>query len=184
MRDDPDVLFETARLIVRPWSLDDAESAFAIYRDPEVWRYLGGGEPVADLQSARAMLQRWIDRSREKSPCGIWAVIERASGAPIGSVMLWPLEDGPEIEVGYHFRRFAWGKGYATEATHAAIEHGFRVLEIDQLTGVVFPDNPASQRVLEKAGMTYRGMRETFGFNLIHYTIARAAFERVQSAQQ
>jgi RimJ/RimL family protein N-acetyltransferase len=170
--------FETERLIVRPWSVDDAEAAFAIYRDPEVWRYLGGGEPPADLAAAGAMLRRWIDRSREKAPCGVWAVIERSTGSPIGSVMLWPLEDGPEIEVGYHFGKFAWGKGYATEAARAVIEHGFRVLDVDYLVGVVFPENPASQRVLEKVGMTYRGMREIFGFNLMHYKIDRVDVEQ------
>jgi RimJ/RimL family protein N-acetyltransferase len=175
------VLFETSRLMIRHWSVDDAEAAFAIYRDPEVWRYLGGGEPVADLEAARKMLQRWIERSRERAPCGIWAVIERSSGTPIGSVMLWPLEDGPEVEVGYHFGQFAWGKGYATEAARGTIEHGFRVLALDQLARVVFPENPASQRVLEKAGMTYRGMRETFGFNLRYYTIDRTDLEGSRS---
>src|SRR5688572_27604606 len=128
------------------------------------------------------MLQRWIDRSREQARCGTWAVIERSNGSPIGSVMLWPLEDGPEIEVGYHFGQSAWGKGFATEATRAVIEHGFQVLDLDQLAGVVFPENPASQRVLEKASMTYRGMRETFGFDLMHYTIDRADVEDPRSA--
>jgi RimJ/RimL family protein N-acetyltransferase len=87
--------------------------------------------------------------------------------------MLWPLEDGPEIEVGYHLAQFAWGKGFATEAARATIEHGFRVLDLDQLVSVVFPENFASQRVLEKSGMTYRGMRQTFGFELMYYTINR-----------
>jgi RimJ/RimL family protein N-acetyltransferase len=170
---DPGTLFETERLIVRPWSDDDAEHVFAIYRDPEVWRYLGGGKPLEDLDGAGAMLRHWIARSEEMAPCGTWAVVERESGVPIGSTMLWPLENGPEVEVGYHFAQSAWGKGYATEATRATIDHGFRVLDRDQLVAVVFPENPASQRVLEKAGMTYRGMRETFGFDLMYYTIDR-----------
>ena len=125
----PGALFETERLNIRPWSLDDAAQALAIYRDPEVWRWLGGGEPLADLESARAMLQRWIDRSLERAPCGVWAVVACASG--------------------------------------------FRVLDLDSLVGVVFPENPASQRVLEKAGLTYRGPRRTFGFELMCYAIGR-----------
>ena len=166
-------LFETDRLIVRPWADGDAEHAFAIYRDPEVWRFLGGGKPLEDLEGARAMLRRWIARSEEMAPCGTWAAVERETATPIGSVMLWPLEEGPEVEVGYHFGQSSWGKGYATEATRATIQHGFRVLDCDQLVAVVFPENPASQRVLEKSGMTYRGMRTTFGFELMYYTIDR-----------
>jgi RimJ/RimL family protein N-acetyltransferase len=165
--------FETERLIIRPWTDEDAEHVLAIYRDPEVWRYLGGGTPLEDLDGARAMVRRWIARSEEMAPCGTWAVIERTTATPVGSVMLWPLEEGPEVEVGYHFAQSSWGKGYATEATRATIVHGFRVLDLDQLVAVVFPENPASQRVLEKAGMTYQGIRKTFGFDLMYYTIAR-----------
>jgi len=173
VRDVPGVLFETELLIVRPWTDDDAEHVFAIYRDPEVWRYLGGGKALEDLEGARAMLRRWIAESEEAAPCGAWAVIDRATATPIGTVMLWPLEEGPEIEVGYHFARSSWGKGYATEAAPGTITHGFRVLVLDQLVAVVFPENPASQRVLQKAGMIYRGMRQTFGFDLMYYTIDR-----------
>ena len=103
MSEVPSVLFSTERLDVRPWTPVDAEQIFAIYRDPEVWRYLGGGKPLEDLDGARAMLRPWANRCTEKAPCGMWAVIERASLTPIGSVMLWRLEEGQEIEVGYHF---------------------------------------------------------------------------------
>lgn len=181
MSDDPGALFETERLVVRPWSDDDVEHVFEMYRDPEVWRWLGGGAALEDLYGARAMLRRWIDRSEERAPCGTWAVIERESGVPIGSTMLWPLEDGPEIEVAYHFGQSAWGQGYATEAARATIEHGFRVLDLDTLVGLVFSENPASQRVLEKAGMTYHGMRKAFGFDLRYYTIDRSEIAQTLS---
>ena len=51
------IILETERLIVRRWTLDDVPAAFAIYRDPEVTRYLGStGLPDLDLASRRARI--------------------------------------------------------------------------------------------------------------------------------
>jgi RimJ/RimL family protein N-acetyltransferase len=167
------VIFETERLIARQYEPDDVDATFAIYSDPDVWRWLGGGEPYKDLEQSRAAVQRQMDRYAAETALGSWAVVVRETGEMIGTVLLLPLEGGPEIEVGYHFGRFAWGQGYATEAVRATIRYGFSSLEVDQLSAVVFPENVASQRVLEKAGMTYRGMRPTFGFDLMYFTIDR-----------
>ena len=166
-------IFETERLIVRRFTTADAAEVFEIYRDPAVWRYLGGGEPYTSVEQARERLARHELGYADESPFGSWAVVVRETNAVIGTVLVAPLEEGPEIEVGYHYGQSAWGMGYATEAAIGAIEYGFGVLKLDQLCGVVFPENLASQRVLEKAGMTYRGMRPTFGFTLMYYTIER-----------
>jgi ribosomal-protein-alanine N-acetyltransferase len=158
-------IFETERLIVRRYELGDAPAMFEIYREPEVWRYLAGGEPYASVEQARERLAQRVKRCGERAPYGLWAVVVRDTGALIGSVLLVPLEEGPEVEVGYHFGTFAWGQGYATEVTRGAIRYGFDVLGLQQICGVVFPENVASQRVLEKAGLTYRGLRSVFGFD-------------------
>ena len=166
-------LFETERLLVRHFTVDDASAYLEIYRDPEVWRFLGGGDPLSSLEQTRDLLERRVARNLERAPYGQWAVVVRDTDLLIGTVLLLPLEDGPEVEVGYHFGQFAWGKGYATEVTRGAIRYGFDVIGLEQICGVVFPENVASQRVLEKAGMTNQGMRLTFGFDLMYYTIDR-----------
>lgn len=167
-------LFETDRLLVRDFTVEDAPACFEIYRDPEVLRYLGGGEPLSSLESTRDLIERNLTRNLEQAPYGQWAVVVRDTERLIGTILLLPLEDGPEVEVGYHFGQFAWGRGYATEATRGALRYGFDVIGLKQICGVVFPENLASRRVLEKVGMTYRGMRLTFGFDLMYYTIDRA----------
>ena len=169
------LVFETERLTVREYTVDDAPAAFEIYRDPEVWRYLAGGDPYVSVEQARERLEQRVQRYQERAPYGLWAVVVRDTRQLIGSVLLFPLENGSEVEVGYHFGRFAWGNGYATEVTRGAIRYGFDVLDLPSLCGVVFPENVASRRVLEKAGMTYRGLRSVFGFeSVMYYTIDRA----------
>jgi RimJ/RimL family protein N-acetyltransferase len=167
------LLFETDRLIVRTYETDDAEADYQMYRDPDVWTYLGVNRPYTSIDDARAAIARRQTFDQEKSGYGSWAVVVRDTGELIGTVLIAPLEEGPEIEVGYILAKRAWGMGYGTEVCRAAIAYGFRTLPVDQLVGVVFPENVASQNVITKAGMTFQGMRHTFGFDLRYYTVQR-----------
>ena len=175
------IMFETERLIARQYEQSDATAFFEIYRNPEVWRWLGGGLPHEDIDRSRGAIQRYRERYIDNPGFGSWAVVVRNTCELIGTILLAPLEEGPEVEVGYHLGQFAWGHGYATEIARGAIRYGLDVLGLPKLCGVVFPENLASQRVLGKAGMTYRGMRMTFGFNLMYFTIARAPESPAQS---
>jgi [ribosomal protein S5]-alanine N-acetyltransferase len=166
------VIFATARLIVRPWADEDAADAFAIYRDPAVTRYLGGGGPHPDLAFSR----RWIDllaaRNKADPPGqGTWAATLRETGRPIGSVLLRPLEGGPEVEVGYHLGQPWWGRSYATELARGCLRYGFAELGLRRIVGVTFPENLASQRVLRKAGLRHEGRGHHFGFDLERFVI-------------
>ena len=59
-----------------------------------------------------------------------------------------------EIELGYRLRKEAWGKGYGTEGSRALIRKGFTELGVRRVVASTYQDNLASQRVMEKAGMT------------------------------
>ena len=161
-----DVILETARLIIRRWTPADAEAAFAIYGDPEVTRYLGGSGPDPSIEQTRAMLERVIGREARTPGLGFWAVEEKDTGRLIGGALLQSVEETPEIEVGYHFAQSAWGQGYATEVTRALVRYGFETHGLDRIIGLVFPENHASRRVLEKAGLTYEGRGSYFGHDL------------------
>ena len=63
-------------------------------------------------------------------------------------------------ELGYWYGRPFWGRGYATEAAQAMVEHAFEVLGAKALTSGVYVDNPASRRVLDKLGFRRVGTSE------------------------
>jgi ribosomal-protein-alanine N-acetyltransferase len=159
-------IFETERFWVRRWTMEDTEAAFAIYGDPEVWRYMGGGPGDADVEASRAGLRRVIGRYEELPGMGLWAIVEQATGEIVGSVELVPLEGGPEIEVGYHLARRHWGRGIATEAARGAVKYGFEVLGLPRIVGVCYPENLASRRVLEKCGLVYEMRGQWYGWTL------------------
>ena len=79
----------------------------------------------------------------------------KSSGELIGDCgcPLQEVEGRNEIEIGYHVRRDLWGKGYATEAAQACMEHAFNRLGAERVISMIRPENQQSRRVAEKNGM-------------------------------
>jgi RimJ/RimL family protein N-acetyltransferase len=77
--------------------------------------------------------------------------------APIGVCSIDLREDGPEV--GYWLGVPYWGRGFATEAVRALIDHAFGDLEHETLISGARVNNPASRRVLEKCGFQWTGVR-------------------------
>lgn len=166
---------ETARLVLRPLERGDTEAYAAMRGDPEVWRWLPGGSATAPEAAAAAgdRVTQFAAHWRQRG-YGIWGVFER-SGALVGHCGLNHLEQFDEVEVLYAFARRAWGQGYATEAARAAVDFGFGPAGLGRIIGLVHPDNRASQRVLEKLGMSYRHEVSFMGTRARYYQRDREA---------
>jgi RimJ/RimL family protein N-acetyltransferase len=63
--------------------------------------------------------------------------------------------DEGEQELGYRFRRAAWGQGYATEGGRALVAHGFERVGTDKISARTLAANRGSRRVMEKCGLAY-----------------------------
>jgi RimJ/RimL family protein N-acetyltransferase len=171
------VIFETERFIVREWRLDDIDAAFEIYRNDNVQRFLARGTGHIEQSETLAQLERWRAKYLVHPGFGFWVMVEKSSGEIAGSVALQPLPDGSDIEVGYHLAESAWGKGYATEIARGAVRYGFEQKGLERIVGVCMPENLASFRVLQKAGLTHEGRQHHYGHDLEFLVITRAEFE-------
>jgi RimJ/RimL family protein N-acetyltransferase len=80
-------------------------------------------------------------------------------GVPIGCCGVEPRDDGAEL--GYWLGVPYWGRGFATEAARAVIDHAFGELRHETLQSGARVTNPASRRVLEKCGFQWTGVRLT-----------------------
>lgn len=90
-------------------------------------------------------------------PFGHRLIVERESGLVVGSLgLFWPPSDGA-VELGYGVAPSRRGRGYASEAVLALTAHAFTAPEVRAVFAHVEPSNPASVRVLEKAGFTPAG---------------------------
>ena len=148
------VPIETPRLILRPFTDDDAEDIYQVFSDPETMKYFLHwlAHSVDDVRG----FITWIKGVQEEHGFSYWAMVEKSSGRVIGDCGLIPLEgEGPEIELGCDVRRDKWNLGYATEASQASLEYGFRVLNLDHIVAATDTRNEASQHVLQKLGFTF-----------------------------
>lgn len=168
------IILETERLALRTWSLEDAEVGFnRIWSDPEVMRYIGTGQPNADVEQSRAWLARMIAHQQQHGFC-FWAVVEKESNQLIGTCGLAHQRDGGlPIEFGYSLARAYWGRGYATEAAGACLRYVFEHLPLPELIARFDSRNVASQRVLEKIGFVYQKTEQLEDGVDIWYTATR-----------
>jgi RimJ/RimL family protein N-acetyltransferase len=151
-----DVIAKTDRLILRPWRPDEADRFFDMHRRMEVARWIGG-RPMADRAEAEPLIQRMLDRLAADPRLGAWAVVERVTDGPAGTVLLKPLPDGAgEVEIGWHLHPDSWGRGLATEAARALLARGFAI-GLAEIWAVTDPGNQRSARVCEKLGMQLLG---------------------------
>jgi ribosomal-protein-alanine N-acetyltransferase len=155
-------IFKTDRLILRPWTLDDAEDALAIYGDPEVMGWLKAA-PCENIEEQRQRLATMLERNAPyEGKYGAWALEEQASGHVVGNGLFKPLPNDERVEVGWHLGRTAWGKGYATEAGRRLVQYGFSECHLDQIYAIVLPENSRSIRVTERLAMRLIGPTDEF----------------------
>ena len=165
--------FLTRRLRARPWTPEDAPAALAMYRDPEVTRFLPGAGH-SSLEEQRATLARAAARYRELGRgYGFLALEALDDGRIVGAALLKPLPGHEEVEVGWHLARPEWGQGFATEAGAGAIEYAFAHLPIPRIVAVVHPDNHRSQAVAERLGMQLSGRVNAYNLDLLFYVLPR-----------
>jgi RimJ/RimL family protein N-acetyltransferase len=150
------VFLETERLALLQFTEDDVDNLVELDSDPEVMRYLNGGIPTPRELVEREILPRFLSYYERYDGFGVWAAVEKSSGAFIGWFSLRPHDESRpnEVELGYRLRRSSWGQGYATEGARALIRKGFTELGAQRVTANTYEHNTGSRRVMEKAGMT------------------------------
>jgi RimJ/RimL family protein N-acetyltransferase len=152
-----DVFLETERLILRRFTMDDADLLFALDNDPDVMRFVNPGVPVPREEIVEGTLPAFLAYYERFAGYGFWAAVEKKSGRFLGWFHFRPGEGaGPlEPELGYRLHRFAWNQGYATEGSRALIEKGFTEFGVQRVTAHAMGANIGSRRVMEKAGLRY-----------------------------
>lgn len=151
------MILATARLRLRPWRESDLEPFAALNADPAVMQHFPS---ILTREDSDAMARRIMARI-DAGGWGLWAV-EVAGGEPfIGftglSVPSFEAHFTPCIEIGWRLARSAWGRGYATEAAHAALDFGFAGLGLGEIVAFTAASNRRSMAVMERLGMRRDG---------------------------
>jgi ribosomal-protein-alanine N-acetyltransferase len=143
---------ETERLILRPVTMKDAPDMFEYGKNPNVAKFVF---PVHDsLESSREVIATLM----MQKPLGNWGIEFKENHKFIGTIS-FPRVDFHEktAEVGYILSETYWGKGIMTEAMRAVLKIGFEACGFKTIFAEFDVANPASGRVMEKAGMIRGG---------------------------
>ena len=171
---DPTVL-SIAGFTMRPIQLSDLDPLAAIWADPEVTRFLPSrGAPISREnveKSLHSFVDHWCQRGY-----GIWAVVADDSAQMLGYCGLRHLDELDEVEVLYGLAKAYWGRGITTQAAKASILYGFNVANLDKVIAMTLPDNKASRRVMEKAGLRYEKQIQIWNLDVLYYAVTDRAF--------
>jgi len=149
-----DILLETGRLRLRRFVAADADLLVALDADPEVMRYITFGEPTPRSAYVETYLPRWFAIYAAQPGLGYFAAERRDTGEFLGWLHLRDDRIEPQyVELGYRFKRSAWGHGYATEGSRALLAHGFGGLGLASISARTLLGNTASQHVMQKCGL-------------------------------
>jgi len=179
---------ETPRLVLRPFDLADA---------PEVQRLAGAREIAAVTANIPhpypdGGAELWISTHapRFDSDDGLTlAVTRREDGILMGAISL--MVDAEEkahgrAELGYWMGTPYWGQGYGTEAARALVDYGFGVLKLRRIFARHLGSNPASGRVMAKAGLRFEGVLRQHHVKWgrpeddVHYGLLRCEWEEAR----
>lgn len=152
-----DTVLETGRLIIRTCTLSES--------DRQIWHELNSDEKVMhffpyrrDRKQADEILEKIISSTKE---LGFgWAIVcLKDSLESIGLAGLAMTNTDvpfpPAINIGWRFVARHWGKGYATEAALALINHGFEDMDLDKIISFAVPQNSASTAIMKRLGMQH-----------------------------
>jgi ribosomal-protein-alanine N-acetyltransferase len=147
-------ILRTERLRLRELTLEDAEFIHELVNDADWLRFIGD-KGVCTLEDARRYLRDGPLASYARNGFGLWCVELSATDEALGICGLLRRDTLPDVDVGFAFLARHRGRGYAREAVHATLEHAFDSLRLARIVAITSPDNSASQRVLESAGLRF-----------------------------
>ena len=157
------MIFETSRLILRPWKIEDAEELYKYAKDPRVGPRAGW--PVhTSVENSREIIRTVLSAPET------YAVSLKENGKPIGSIGFHRndlAEDDDEYELGYWIGKQFWGQGLIPEASREMLRYAFEDLKMNRIWCGYYDGNEKSRRVQEKLGFVYQRKTEGIEVSLL-----------------
>ena len=158
------MILQTKRLILRPWSENDAEELYKYASDSEVGPP-AGWPPHTSVENSREIIRIVLSAPET------YAVCLKENGKPIGSVGLHRndlAERDDEYELGYWIGKPFWGQGLIPEASRELLRYAFEDLGMNRIWCGYYDGNEKSRRVQEKLGFVFNHTTEGLEVKLLN----------------
>jgi RimJ/RimL family protein N-acetyltransferase len=159
---------ETDRLIMRKFTLDDAEAALAMNSEPEVTKYIPF-ESAKTLEKVKESIAKNTLADYDKHGFGRLAVTLKETGEFMGFSGLKNDPTLKGVDIGFRFCSRFWGQGYGTESAMPFLDVAFKDLQVPELIGAAMKDNLGSIAILKKMGLTFKHTEMFEGYPLEVY---------------
>ncbi|MCL2166613.1 MAG: GNAT family N-acetyltransferase [Clostridiales bacterium] len=157
------VTLDTDRLVLRRFTMDDAEAMFTNWcADPEVTKYLMWLPHRSIDETRQTLFDIWLSNYDEPDFYQ-WAIELKAIHEPIGSIGVMQQNDKTKmVHIGYCIGKAWWHQGYTAEALTRLVQFFFVEVGANRIEARHDPRNPNSGKVMQKAGLQYEGtLRES-----------------------
>lgn len=159
----------TPRLTLRPVRMSDAGDLYEYSSDPQVAQHVLW-DAHTSIHQTRGYIRYLLRQYRSAAP-STFVIALRSTGKVVGTIgFMWLQTENRSAEVGYSLSRAYWNQGLMTEALREVLRFGFDKLNLNRIEAQHESDNPASGRVMLKAGMRREGTLRQRIYNKGRYT--------------
>ncbi|MBP2029494.1 ribosomal-protein-alanine N-acetyltransferase [Methanohalophilus levihalophilus] len=148
---------ESERLIIRPFVQDDLDGFYSFMSDEDAPKYILFSEDETTIDETPQSFLPPLSNYDGRDQIYALAVATKNENSFIGSVGIGPDFSGDKYQIYWNILPQFWGKGLATEAVIRFMDYLLREVGLGKLVAYSHPDNIASAKVAEKAGMQNQG---------------------------
>jgi len=148
--------FETERLYIRPTTEEDAEFIYELLNTPK-WKQNIGDRNIDSVETARKYIQDRMLPQLRRLGFANNTVIRKSGGEKIGTCGLYDREGLEGVDIGFAFLPAYEKNGYAYEAASRLMQAAREDFGLTLIKGITTEENQASQRLLEKLGLSLKG---------------------------
>ena len=157
---------DTSRLSFRCFKSGDLDQVLLLNRDPKVMTYFPGMKTIDEI---KLDFKRYLEYHQKYPGYGYWYTSLKDQNVFVGFFVVKILAETGETEIGYRLLPEYWGRGLATEGAKGMVDYVKNTLKISRVVGVVNPENLASRKVLENAGLLFERYGRFYQVHCAYY---------------
>lgn len=158
-------VIETDRLILRKFTLEDAEDMYNNWANDDLVTEHLSWPTHKSVDISEKVIKSWVE-SYQNEDTYSWAIALKDNNIVTGSIGVVELNETHEsCNIGYCIGRKFWGRGITTEAFKGIIEYLFNEVGFERIEAYHHTSNPASGKVMIKSGLKYEGTLRHFRKN-------------------